>query len=90
MKQNRDKENPECSNDGQCYACSVDDHENEPPKHYQSTFQCPHYCKKYRMHQSMDFSNLERFTIDMDQPQYGLMLKKNHPFEEVVMVRANP
>jgi len=38
----------------------------------------------------MDFSNLERFTIDMDQPQYGLMLKKNHPFEEVVMVLANP
>ena len=85
MKQNRDKENPECSNDGQCYACSVDDHENEHPKHYQSTFKCPHYCKKYRMHQSMDFSNLGNFTMDKDRK---LMLKRSHPFEEVVMVLA--
>ena len=34
----------------------------------------------------MDFSNLEKFKIDQSGK---LMLKKNHPFGEVVMFLAN-
>ena len=77
--------NPECQQGGPCFACSVENHENEHPKHYQQKLECPQGCKVYRMHQSMNSSNLDKFTIDKNG---NLLPNKDHPFGQVIVVVA--
>ena len=78
--------NPECDQGGQCFACSVENHENEHPKHYQQKLECPQGCEVYRMHHNLNSSNLDKFTIDKNGK---LLPNKDHPFGHVIVFVAN-